>query len=897
MLPSGVRSCCALLAGLFAGLAGRAGLVDLAGRVPEARADDLREAFGLRKRPPPAALPGCGDGLAFNCAIATDPLDDATPYGLSTWLSGSYLLRLPVGDATHDAVAWYALGASRDEAGPVFGGATGLENRWTIDGAPADGIRTGAADTRVPLAFLEGIMVSAGGFSAKDRASTGGTIDARLRRGTARHELAADVWAQLTRTGRAAPIAANSYTVRRLSADAGPSLTMSLVATGPIPALGAALGGAAWYAAGIAPNLSASDHTWRASRLADADGDGVPDGVPGEVVVVPIEQTTARPLEVFVPAMARIGIDRGPHHLELSLVGQVQRDARFLANATLQAAGIERTAVIGDAIATWRGTWAATRARAQLTWHHSARRDSARDAAAAHIPQVLSAYIPASLPDDPPLAAICDDTAPLDPTQLIPNCPVPFGFFASGGAGPLTNTVGDRPTATVDLAHRAGHHVVRAGMALEDTRLVTTTAFTANEQQRSLFPGELSHRRFYLGQCSDSLDEPCGYASASQLTYRTIYTAAYAEETFTPQDGLAIDGGLRWELMWVGSRLHFSHQVSPRVGIAWDVLGGGRSRLWANLGKTFAMLPAGLGQTVIQRDATVDDFEIGGGNSRTHDAGSAYRIEPGIGPIEQDEVTLGAEVALVGALRATLWGQGRFIRRALETTPDGFDNPGRNGDLPATRETELVAFSLEMAQREKIAIRAGVMWGRTVGTWTGPYDPRQGANLLQGPDWDFDASNLYGPLPTDPGGRAFVEAERRGTLGTVGLAVATRLSVGSGRPRNVLADGPDGIVELLPRGSAGRNPVIGQANLRLAAQWRGFTATLDLVNLFDRRDLTNLDEVFTGDAVRPVEGGSYSDLVFLKTAAGTPARRRTGFQLPTAFQPPLAISLGVHKAF
>jgi hypothetical protein len=898
VLASGVRFCCALFAGLLAGRAAfpsEARADDLRdSRTDRETAPDVRDAFGLGERPPPAELGSCGDGLALHCAIATDPLDDATLYALSTWLPRGALLRLPVADATHDRVASYALGASRDDAGPVFGGATGLENRWTIDGAPADNIRTGAVDTRVPLAFLEGILVSAGGFSARDRASTGGIIDARLRRGTAQHEVFADAWTSITRTGRAAPIASGSYFVRRLSVDTGPEATATLVATGP---LGARLGGTTWYAAGVAPNVSVTDFSWRAARVLDSDGNGIPDGLPGDLALATAELTEARTLDYFVPVMARVGLDREPHHVELSLVGHAQRDARFLANSTLPAAGVDRTTITGDAIASWRGTWADTHARAQLSWHRSSHMESAHDAAAANLPQLLSAYVPASLPDDPSLAAICDDTSPLDPTPRVTNCPVPFGFFASGGAGQLTNLVGDRPTMSADLAHRFGSNVIRAGATLEDTRLVTTTSFTGGDQQRSLFPGEVSHRRFYLGSCGDLPEDPCGYASASRLNYRTVYAAAYAEDTFSPAAGISVDGGLRWELMWVGTRLHFSHQLAPRVGIAWDVLGGGRSRLWANLGKTFAMLPAGLGQTVIRRAATVDDFELGIGRSRTHDAGSAYRVVPGIEPVEQDEVTLGAELALVGALRATLWGQGRFVRRALETTPDGFDNPGRNGDIPATRETEVVAFSLEMAEREKIAIRAGVSWGRTVGTWTGPYDPRQGVNLLQGPDWDFGATNLYGPLPTDAGGRGFVEAQRRGTLGTVDLAVATRLSIGSGRPRNVLADGIDGIVELLPRGSAGRNPVIAQANLGLAARWRGVLLSLDLQNVFDRRDITNLDETFTNDAVRPVEGGSYEDLVFLKNDLGRPARRRTAYRLPTAFQTPLSISLGIHNAF
>ena len=44
---------------------------------------DLRDTFGLTR--PPATRVDCGDRLAVDCAIATDPLDGATPYALSTW--------------------------------------------------------------------------------------------------------------------------------------------------------------------------------------------------------------------------------------------------------------------------------------------------------------------------------------------------------------------------------------------------------------------------------------------------------------------------------------------------------------------------------------------------------------------------------------------------------------------------------------------------------------------------------------------------------------------------------------------------------------------------------------------------------------------------------------------
>ena len=169
--------------------------------------EDPRDVFGLGKKKQEPPL-DCSDGREFGCVTASDPLDErASPYALSQWLAADYLLSLPVANATHDSVAHYALGASRDEAGPSFGGANGLENRWIVEGAPADGLRTGAADTRIPLPFLAGMWVTAGGFTARDRASTGGVIDAQLKEGTEQHEIEARAYASWTAEARRRAIA------------------------------------------------------------------------------------------------------------------------------------------------------------------------------------------------------------------------------------------------------------------------------------------------------------------------------------------------------------------------------------------------------------------------------------------------------------------------------------------------------------------------------------------------------------------------------------------------------------------------------------------------------------------------------------------------------------------
>jgi hypothetical protein len=857
---------------------------------------DPRDAFGF-KQPASEKPLDCADGADFGCARATDPMADAVPYALSTYLSAKYLLTLPVAASTHDQVAGYALGASRDEAGVSFAGASGLENRWTIEGAPADNVRTGGAETKIPLTFLDGITVTAGGFAARDRTSTGGTIDARLRRGTPDHELEAHVWGGLSAMARHTPAIPGGYQVRTGTLDAGADVASSFVATGP---LGEHLGGSAWYVVGVAPALSRATFTMKASRLTDANQDGVPDGLPGLVTTTPIEDDHDDATNYNVPLIARLGLDRGHHHLELSLIGSAASAVRYTFNSTLQAGGVDATNLVGDGIATYRGEWKDTKLRLQLAWHRSQHTEAARSAAAANLPQQLSGYVPATLSEDPVLAQACADNVATDTSTQITNCPVPIGWFSSGGAGLLTNQTADRPSITADVVHRIGTNVLRVGGTGEDSRLVTASSFTGGEQDRSLFPGENSVRHFVAQDraCTPDTSDACTYVEVSKLTARTRYTAAYVEDTWAAAPDLTVDGGLRWELMWVGPALHFSDQLAPRLGATWDPLGKGRSRVWVSMGRSYALMTAGVGSTILVRDRTADDLTFQGTTTRAVNTGAPLVIPDGVQPITQDELTAGAEVALLRQLRVRVWGQGRWLARGLESTPEGFDNPGRTASVdPALRETELLAVELESNLTAKLAIRVGYAWGHTTGSWTGAFDPRSGAALYNTTDFDLLSVNQNGLLPTDLGQRLYFEAQRHQQIGQVDLSVASRFTVASGRPRDALGDGDAGLVYLIDRGAYGRSPLQTQVNLRIAARYRQVDVTLDLFNLFDRRDATNVDAVYATGALRPIDGGNPEDLVFLRTDDGAIAQRRPAFQTGTAFQAPFYAVLGLHRSF
>src|SRR5262249_51747917 len=157
---------------------------------------------------------------------------------------------------------------------------------------------------------------------------------------------------------------------------------------------------------GIAPSMSTFAIDWRAGRLVDRNQDGIPDGLPGPGTIdegadgkvdLEIFSRTGENIRTYsVPFMARAGWERGPHDVALTLLGSGAADSSFIANATQQAAGTDRTTWIVDGIAAWKGKWKDTHGRVLMAWHRSARYESAHNDAAGRISQFQSAYIPAT---------------------------------------------------------------------------------------------------------------------------------------------------------------------------------------------------------------------------------------------------------------------------------------------------------------------------------------------------------------------------------------------------------------------------------------------------------------------------------------------------------------------
>jgi hypothetical protein len=845
-------------------------------------ADDARALFDL---PPPKAAPAetCGALGSFGCVMPTDPMEAFAPAAVGDVLAASWLADLPRADATHDRLAAYVAGTSQDAIGLFVPGVSAIENRWLVEGAPAEDLRTGNAGTRVPLAFLASIGVATGGFAARDRASTGAIVDAELRRGGASHEVEAAAW--LTAGAPARDVVDASYLPITGAFGVQTAATAAVAAGGPAPVRGG------WYFAGVQARVQPARFTGTARRLVDANDDGMPDRDASGALATEVVSTRGETTTTFdVPFLARAGVARGAHDLALTLVGDWSGDTAFDPMATLSAGAIDRRRLTGDAIATWRGRWTRTRALVQWAWHRDAVAQSAHDPAAASIAQLKTAFVPngALLPDDFALGAACDDAAADDPYPLIANCPIARGYFARGGAGQLTDTTADRPSMTASLAHGVGDHRLEAGVTGEDARMVEHDRFTGGMLVRSLFgPDETDTRFVELGEGPDRCDGvPCRFLDEASTTYRARSAAAWLEDTWRPDPRVAADIGAREEYVHLGSAPSL-HELLPRAALAWDPLGGGTSRVFIGFARTVPAMPIELARTIAPGPTTMDTVLLPGapGVDFLHPhPGAALAI--GTEPMLVDDITAGGELAARSAVRLGLAFQWRVLRRAIDS--DGT----LITDVPARRDSGAVTVQLATAPGGPLAVRLAYTYARAVGDWSGPADPLTGATFYAGPD--FAGTPPVGSVPSDLGHRLIAEVVTTRRMGTSLLIVGGRATLTSGAPLGAV-DGTGSVI--LARGSLGRTPLATAADIHIALRRGRVELGLDVRNLFDHRPATAADERYTPNTVAPIIGGDPAALVFARTDEGGIPERNPSYGSPTAFLAPLTATLYARAAY
>ncbi|HEY4240163.1 MAG TPA: TonB-dependent receptor [Kofleriaceae bacterium] len=245
------------------------------------------------------------------------------------------------------------------------------------------------------------------------------------------------------------------------------------------------------------------------------------------------------------------------------------------------------------------------------------------------------------------------------------------------------------------------------------------------------------------------------------------------------------------------------------------------------------------------------------------------------------------------------------------------------------REYDALQFTLTRRFSKALYVQASYTYSRTEGNYPGLISDNNGQvdpNISSQYDLIELLANRYGPLPLDRphyiklDGYYTFDLKRAGQL-TFGI----RARALSGVPENALGShylyGPDESF-LLPRGVLGRTDFDHSLDIhadytRKLHKNLQLSLLLDIFNIYDRQGTASVDDTYapqvklsapnstsgTEQNANPISGGTYQDLIWLKTIDSTgkesndPIGRNPNFHNATSRYAPLFARIGVRLAF
>jgi Carboxypeptidase regulatory-like domain/TonB dependent receptor len=457
-----------------------------------------------------------------------------------------------------------------------------------------------------------------------------------------------------------------------------------------------------------------------------------------------------------------------------------------------------------------------------------------------------------------------------------------------------------------------GHHVLKAGVDVENIDYNSTRGYTGQGLLSQSTGGgrwDVSRSYGYL----TGPDQAVLLNNVNSFT-RSLTAGAFVQDSWSILDRVTLNAGVRLDQQVLyGSKgqigINLPNQISPRIGLVYDVTQEGRSKLYANYARFYNSVPLnimdrGFGNerqlnlsslatrcvpnktapTAAEGDACMALANLAptvynpasDPNGIYHGTGVVQNmVDPDIKPQSLDEFVVGGEYEVLPRLRAGVSYVHREARNVVEdmSRDDGttyfMGNPGQGiaTDFPvATRNYDAVTLFAEKAFGDLWLAQASYTWSRLYGNYSGLFVPESGQlDPFANATYDLKAllDNQMGLLPGDRthtikffGAREFVLS------GNMSFNLGLSYTGQSGTPLNALAGyllygaSESYIVE---RGTVGRNDFIHSFDGKLGFNVKvtptnTLTLNVDVFNLFNFQGVSERDEQYTPLTVFPIVG-------------------------------------------
>jgi hypothetical protein len=406
----------------------------------------------------------------------------------------------------------------------------------------------------------------------------------------------------------------------------------------------------------------------------------------------------------------------------------------------------------------------------------------------------------------------------------------------------------------------------------------------------------------YYSVRSNGVDPKRGLITEGDVSTTNI--GLFFQDAWTISNRFTINAGIRTEREKVPAyaagpdiptdaiEFGFKDKLAPRLGLAWDLKGDGRSKAYASWGMFYDIfkleLPRGSfgGDKWLEYYYTLDTPDwpslttspncppacsgtlIRGPIDFRHPSFGSDAIEPDLKPMRMQEAVVGFEQQLTSVTAGSIRYVHKQIDRAIEDTgaldAQGNEiyiiaNPGEGltefaftdprVNLPKpVRDYDAVEFAFDKRYQDNWSLRLSYMWSRLNGNYSGlsqgDENGRTSPNvgrLFDYPAMMFDEHGepVFGPLPTDRPHQFKAQGIYSLPFGT-SFGVNYYLSSGVPISRELgILPTSNFPVQYRGRGSDGRTDVYSQTDLYVQHEFRvggdrALQVSLNILNLFDQ---------------------------------------------------------------